>query len=136
MGLNFLPWFNMWLQYRCMWSMSRDGQEVWSRTDNILRTDRRLFQDVDVRDPQQKSDHYMVLGCLWGEAVKELTEYLSKAHRFPLRIIPHKLPCSSEKIFSDLKTRIPKPPLRERVRWAWIYDKTWAAMDAGVTARR
>ena len=113
--------------------MSRDGQEVWSRTDNILRTDRRLFQDVDVRDPQQKSDHYMVLGCLWGEAVKELTDYLSKAHRSPLRIIRHDLPCASENIFSDLRTHIHKPPLCERVRRAWIYDETWAAMDSGVS---
>ena len=113
MGLNFLPWCKLWLQDRCMWSMSRDGQEVWSRTDNILRTDRRLFQDVDVRDPQQKSDHYMVLGCLWGEAVKELTEYLRKAHRFPLRNIRHDLPCASEKIFSDRLSRRSweQPPL-------------------------
>ena len=66
MGLHFLPWCNMWLQDRCMCSMSRDGQEVRSRTDYILRTDHRLFQDMDVQDPLQNSDHYMVLGCLWG----------------------------------------------------------------------
>ena len=68
--------------------------------------------------------------------MKELTDYLRKAHRSPLRIIRHDLPCASEKILSDLKTHIPNPPLRERVRRAWIYDETWAAMDAGVTARQ
>ena len=47
-----------------MWGMLRKGQEVRSRTDYILGTDRRLFRNVTVRDPRHNSDHYMVLGCL------------------------------------------------------------------------
>ena len=41
-----------------------------------------------------------------------------------------------ENIFSDIKTKIPKTPLFERMRRDWIYDKTWEAIDARVTARQ
>ena len=55
-----------------MWRMGRDGREVWSWADYILRTYHRLFRDVAVRDLQHNSDHYMVLGpimelCLAAE---------------------------------------------------------------------
>ena len=46
--------------------MRRQGQVVRSRTDYILGTDRRLFQNVAVQDPRHNTDHYMVLGCLPG----------------------------------------------------------------------
>ena len=116
--------------------MSRDGREVQFRKDYILRTYCRLFQDVDPGDPRHNSDHYMVMGCMRGDPVKELTDYLRKSHRFPLWTIRNDLPSASENIFLYLKTHIPKPPLRERVRRVWIYDETWAAMDAGFTACR
>ena len=48
--------------------------------DYILGTDRIFFQDVAVWDMQQKTEHYMVLGCLRGEPAKELAGYLQKAH--------------------------------------------------------
>ena len=64
--------------------MHRDGREVRSRTDYILVTDCILFQDVAVRDPQHQSYHYIVLVCLRGGMVKELMDYIRKAHRFPL----------------------------------------------------
>ena len=52
MQLHFLPRHNPWLQDMCTGLMRRDEREVRSWTDNILRTDRRLFQDVDVQDPR------------------------------------------------------------------------------------
>ena len=136
MGLHFLPWRKTWFQDRCTWSMQRDGREVQYRTDYILGTDCRFFQDVAVWDTLHHSDHYMVLGCLRGEPVKELTGYLCKARRSPLQPLRRKLVSAPEKLFSELKTHIPKPLLRERARRAWIYDKTWAAIDARVTARQ
>ena len=90
--------------------MSRDGREVRSRKDCILRTYCRLVQDVDVWDPQRNSNHYMVMGCIRGDPVKELTDYLRKSHRFPLWTIRHDLPSALENIFLYLKTHIPKPP--------------------------
>ena len=78
----------------------------------------------------------MILGCMRGDPEKELTDYPHKAIRSPLRPIHHYLASTPDKLFSDLKTQIPKPPLREIVRQDWIYDETWAAMEARVTARQ
>ena len=72
MGLHLLPQNKLWLQYRCTWRVRKYGQEVRSRTDYILGIYYRLFQDVDVRDLQHHSDHYMVLVCLRGDPTKEL----------------------------------------------------------------
>ena len=57
----------------CTWSMQRDIQEFQSRTDYIHEIDRRLFQYVAIRYMRHHSDHYIVLVCLRGEPVKELT---------------------------------------------------------------
>ena len=79
----------------------------------------------------------MVLCYMRGELTKELTDYLRKAHRLPFRPIRCDLTSVSDKIFSDLKTQIPKPPpLRERSRQDWMSDGTWETMDTRVTARR
>ena len=84
MGMHFLPRCRLWLQDRFTWGMRRDGREVQYQTDYILGKYLRLFQDVAIRDPRHNSDHYMVLGCLREEPAKDLTDYLRKAHRFPL----------------------------------------------------
>ena len=116
--------------------MRKDGQDFRSRMDYILGTDIIFFQDVAIREMQHHSDHYMFLGCLRWDPEKELIGCLRKACRFPLRPLCRDLAATSDKIFSDLNTQIPNPPLHERVRRAWISDKTWAAIDARVTARR
>ena len=46
------------------------GGAVRSRTDYILGTDRSLIRNVAVRDPRHNSDHYMVMGMLWGGTVR------------------------------------------------------------------
>ena len=78
----------------------------------------------------------MVLGCLRGDPEKELTYYLRKALRLTLWTICCYLSSASDKIFSELKNKTLKPPLREWVRQAWIYDDTWEVMDAMLTACR
>ena len=67
--------------------------------DYIIGTYCRLFQDMPVRDTRNHSDHYMVLGYLRGELVKELTGYLRKARRFSLRPLCHDLASVPDKIF-------------------------------------
>ena len=116
--------------------MQKVGQDVWSRTDYILGKDCRLFQEMDVRYTRNHSDHYMELGCLMGDPAKELTGYLRKACRSPLRPLYRDLVSEPEKLFSDLSTLIPKPPLCERVMRSCISDKTWTAIDIRLTARR
>ena len=51
MARHFLPREKRWCRDRRTWVMLRKGQEVRSRTDYILGTDRRLFRNVTVRDP-------------------------------------------------------------------------------------
>ena len=114
--------------------MRRDGREFRSRTDYILGTYIRLFQDMAVQDLQHHLDYYMVLGCLRRDPENELTDYLRKARRFPLRYLRRYLASASDNLFSKLKTQIPNPPLRERVRWAWVSDETRAAIDNTVTS--
>ena len=96
--------------------MQRDRQEVCSQTDYILGTYCRMFQDVAARDMQHHSDNYMVLGCMKGEPKKEFTIYLCKVRRSPLRTFRRGLTSDTDKLFSDINTHIPKPPLCERVR--------------------
>ena len=43
---------------------------------------------------------------------------------------------TSDKLFSEINTQTPKPPLLEWVIPDWISDETWASMDARVTARQ
>ena len=91
--------------------MRRDVREVRPRKDYTLRTDHRLFQNVAIWDLQHHLNHYMVLGCLRGDPAKDLTDYLCKARRFPLWPIRCDLAFASDKVFSELKTQILKPPL-------------------------
>ena len=48
-----------------------------------------------------------------GELTKEITVYLPKAHRLTLRPLHCDLASDTYKIFSELNTQIPKPPMRE-----------------------
>ena len=85
MSLYFLQQQKTWLKDRCTLRMQWDGREVRSRREYILGTDRILFQDAAIQDARHHSEHYMVLGCLRGNAAKYLMGYLLKARRFPLR---------------------------------------------------
>ena len=52
MAQHFMPRGRRWCRDRRTWDMRRQGQVVRSRSDYILGTDRRLFQNVAVRDPR------------------------------------------------------------------------------------
>ena len=111
MGLHFLPLPKSWLKDRFTWSMQQDGQEVRSQTDYILRTDRRFFQDVAVRDTRHHSDRYTVLKCLRREPVKELTGYLRTGRRSPSGPLRCDVTLAPDKLFSDLEYPYPPSPL-------------------------
>ena len=59
-----------WCWYGRTLSMVWAGRKVRSRTDYILGTDRRIFNNVTVRDPQHNSEHYLILGCLRGAPLR------------------------------------------------------------------
>ena len=68
--------------------------------------------------------------------MKDLTGYLQKSGRFPLRPLRRDLALAPDKLFSEMKTHITNPPLSEQVRRAWISYETWSVIDAMVTVRR
>ena len=67
-----------------MLAMVRQGREVKSQMEYIMGSDRRIFQNMAVRDLQHNSDHYMVLGCLHGGSLRENSNYLGRRTRLPL----------------------------------------------------
>ena len=69
MSEHFLPRWCSWGRDRMSRSMIREGREVRSCTDYILRTYRRLFG-------MHNSDNYMVLGCLHSAPLREHARYL------------------------------------------------------------
>ena len=71
MAQNFIPRGRQWCRDRRTWDMKRQGQVVRSRIDYILGTDRRLFQNVAVRDPT-------TCPCLLMSPVRR-----SRHHRLP-----------------------------------------------------
>ena len=93
-----------------MWSMIREGREVRSWMDYILGTDHRLFENVSVWDPRNNSDHYLVLGCLHSDSLKEHMQYLRGRKKPPLR--PPTEPTREDKIFAALRKAVPKPRCR------------------------
>ena len=71
-----------------------------------------------------------------GDLKKDITGYLCKSRHFPLRTLHRNLAPETDKIFSELKTQIPKPPLHEQVSQDCISDDTWASIDSRITVRQ
>ena len=102
--------------------MRRKGQVVRSWTNYILGTDRRLFKNVSVQDPQHISDHYMVLGCLTSAPLSETKRYLGGRKWWPVR--PPIEPSRPDTLFAALRRAVPRPKPREARRNAWISAET------------
>ena len=105
-----------------------------SRTDYILGTDRRLFQNVAVRDPWHNTDHYMVLGCLPGTPLATTRRYQGGRKRWLVR--PPAEPLQTDTLFAALRRAVPKPAPREARQNAWISAETWRLVDERVATRR
>ena len=67
----FFPLRRVWCEDRRTWEVVRQGRTVRSRTDYILGSDRRIFQNVSVQDRRHNSDYFMVVGCLLGSPPRE-----------------------------------------------------------------
>ena len=67
-----LPWCQDWRT--CI--MVRLGREVRSCKYYIIGKYCRIFRNVDVQDPWQNSENYLVLGLLCSVPLREPTEYL------------------------------------------------------------
>ena len=83
----FLKW-RPWYRDGRTWIMIWAGREVRSRTGYILGIDHCLFRNLTVRDPQNNSNHYLVLGCLRGAPLREHTKYLGRG-KCPPPMPPH-----------------------------------------------
>ena len=114
--------------------MIREGREVQYRTDYILGTDYRLFENVSVQDPRHNSDHYTVLGCLHSAHLREHARYLGGRKRLPL--LPSTAPTREDGIFAALRRAVPKPLDKEVRKKAWILAATWRLVDKRVSVRR
>ena len=134
MARHFLPREKRWCRDQRTWGILRKVQEVRSRTDYILGTDRRLFRNVTVRDPRHNLDHYMVLGCLPSAPLSEMKRYLGGRKRWPVR--PLVKPSRTDELFVALRRAVPRPKPREAIRNAWISAETWRLIDEKVSARR
>ena len=134
MARHFLPRAKRWCRNRWNWGMLWKGQEVRSRTDYILGTDRRLFRNVTVWDPRHNSDHYMVLGCLLSAPLSETKRYLGGQKRWPVR--PRVKPTRTDELFAALQSALQRAKPREARRNAWISAETWRLIDERVSARR
>ena len=105
-----------------------------SRTDYILGSDSRLFQNVAVWDTRHNTHHYLVLGCLHRSGLTAHSHYLGKRTRFSIR--PPAPLDKVDRMFSKLRGAIPKTPRRERHRQAWISPDTWSLIGTRTAACR
>ena len=122
MAQHFLPRERRWCRDRRTWGMLRKGREVWSWTDYIMGTDRRLFRNVSVWDPWHNSDHYMVLGCLPSASLTEHKRYLGGSKRLPMR--PPKNPTRVDQLSAALRRAVQKVQPYSARQNAWISEET------------
>ena len=100
MSSHFLPRHKPWLKDGRTWAMHRSGREVHSWPDYILVTDSCLFQNVSVQDARHNTYHYLVLGCLRGDAPAAHSRYLGRRTRFLIR--SPETPDKSDRMFAEL----------------------------------
>ena len=91
--------------------MIREGGYVRSQTDYIMGTDCHILWNVSVWDPRNKSEHYMVLGCLRSAPLREHAKYLGGRKQLLLRT-PIAL-TREDVIFADLRRSVPNPLARD-----------------------
>ena len=82
-GHNFFLSGQVWCRDQRTWSMRRQGRVMRSRTDYILGSDHRIFQNVDVQDSRHNSDHYMAVGSLHVSSPWNTLITLGAGHAYP-----------------------------------------------------
>ena len=113
--------------------MVRKGRVVQSRTDYILGSDLRIFQNVAVRDPRHNSDHLMVIGCLCGAYLTQHSRYLGYRMRLSLQPPVCQTRMRAEKIFAELRHAVLKPEQWAACHNLWILVETWRLINGRVS---
>ena len=90
------------------------------RTDYILGSYRRIFQNVAVRDLRHNSDHYMVMGCLRVTSPREHSHSFGRRTRLPLRLPGHQTRTQEDTIFAELRRAFQKWDKRAERHNLWI----------------
>ena len=116
--------------------MVSQGRVVRSRIDYILGSDRRIFQNVAVRDPRDNSDHIMVLECMRGSSPSEHPCYRRRRTCLLLRLPGRQTRKQADKIFDELRHTILKQEKLASHHNSWILAETWRLVDERVSARR
>ena len=114
--------------------MVRQGRVLQSWKDYILVSDRRIIQNMAVRDPRHNSDHLMVIGCLCGASPREHSCYLRRRTRLPLQPPGRKTKTRADKIFAELRHAIPKPDKQATRNNLRISAEMWRLIDKRVSA--
>jgi hypothetical protein len=114
------------------WNMERDGTILQSRCDYIMGIDRRIFQFIQIKDPDYNSDHLMVTGGLQSASKHENTAYLRSRRKFPLRIQHTTTTHATENEYSKLKQYIEShtSEVERKTRAPWISSDTWRLIDS------
>ena len=112
--------------------MVREGKVVRSRTDYLLGADRIIFRNMSVQDPQNNTDHFMMVGCLRSAPEREHTQYIAGRRKSPLR--PPTEPTREDGVFAALRRAVPKPHGRYRHKNEWISEETWRLINKRVSA--
>ena len=125
-------------RHRTTWWQQRASETYRSRCDYILGTDRRQFTSVSIRDPSLfSSDHFLVLGTISSDTLRENKAYLHGRRRFPLRPPKWGPRTETDAVFQTLVDAIPPRTLTEkRARRGWISESTWTLVDKRAAMRR
>ena len=117
---HFFPQRQTWCKSRRTWSMVMQWRVVRSQTDYILVSERRIFQNVAVREPRHNSEHLMVIGCLRRASPREHSRYLG--HKMRILLLPPGCwtTTRADKIFAELQRAAPKPDKRSARHNSWI----------------
>ena len=108
----------------------------WALKDTIVGSDRRIFQNVAVRDLSHNSDHLMVLGCLNRNYLMEHFRYLGRRTRLPLRPPGCQTRMQAKNIFSELRRAVSKPDKQAAHHNSWILSEMCRIVDERVSTRR
>ena len=120
------------------WYQVREGTLLRSRCDYILGTDRRLFENVGLRDPRSYStDHLMLRATLLRRPTKCHRKYLHGRKKFPLQL-PKLGPLTlADTLYTGIKDRIhiPRGPARPNPP-QWLSPNTIRLIDTRASLRR
>ncbi|HEY9815724.1 MAG TPA: endonuclease/exonuclease/phosphatase family protein, partial [Candidatus Obscuribacterales bacterium] len=122
--------------YGTTWRQCRNGQWINSRCDYILGTDRRIWQNVSIRDPRNfDSDHYMVIGKLLSAPMTGNRRYLLGRRRFPLKLPKWGPQSRADALFQALQEMKTPPQRVNRLKKPWVSEATWKLVDQKAALR-